>query len=134
MPIPGLTLGSPPDVAPASSYEHAALAGDYLYVAGQIAKDEAGNWVGLGDAGAQAEQVYRNIGRVLAHFGAGPENVVKITTFLVDRADRDPITAARLAFFGHHRPPHSGLVIAGLGSPEVRVEVEVVAYIPQSGT
>ena len=37
---------------------------------------------------------------------------------------RDAITEARLAFFGDHRPPHSGLVIAGLGSPEVRVEVE----------
>lgn len=133
MPVPGLTLDSPADVAPATSYEHAALCGDFLFVAGQIAKDAAGRWVGLGDAGAQATQVYRNIGRILAHFGAGPENVVKITTFLVDRADRDAITAARLAFFGAHRPPHSGLVIAGLGSPEVRVEVEVIAYIPQSG-
>jgi 2-iminobutanoate/2-iminopropanoate deaminase len=131
--MPGLILGSPPDVAPASSYEHGAPAGDFLFVAGQIAKDEAGDWVGLGDAGAQARQVYRNIGRILAHFGAGPENVVKITTFLVDRADRDAITEARLAFFGDHRPPHSGLVIAGLGSPEVRVEVEVIAYIPQAG-
>lgn len=134
MPVPGLLLGSPPDVAPASSYEHGARAGDFLFVAGQIAKDEAGDWVGLGDAGAQARQVYRNIGRILAHFGAGPENVVKITTFLVDRADRDAITEARLAFFGDHRPPHSGLVIAGLGSPEVRVEVEVIAHIPQAGT
>lgn len=131
MPAPGIMLASPPDVAPASSYEHGALCGDFLFVAGQIAKDESGNWIGLGDAGAQAEQVYRNIGRILAHFGAGPENVVKITTFLVDRADRDAITAARLDFFGDHRPPHSGLVIAGLGSPEVRVEVEVIAYVPR---
>ena len=134
MPVPGLILGSPPDVAPATRYEHGALCGDFLFVAGQIAKDEAGNWVGLGDAGAQATQVYRNIGRILAHFRAGPENVVKISTFLVDRADRDAITAARLVFFGDHRPPHSGLVIAGLGSPEVRVEVEVIAYIPKAGT
>lgn len=130
MPTSAIVLSSPPDVAPAASYEHAARCGDFLFVAGQIAKDENGAWVGLGDAGAQAEAVYRNIGRILAHNGAGPKDVVKITTFLVDREDREAVTAARLAFFGDHRPPHSGLIIAGLGSPEVRVEVEVIAYLP----
>jgi enamine deaminase RidA (YjgF/YER057c/UK114 family) len=46
------------------------------------------------------------------------------------RADRDAVTAARIAFFGDHPPPHTGIIIAGLGSPEVRVEVEVIAYLP----
>ena len=126
-----LVLSSPPDVAPAATYEHAARAGDFVFVAGQIAKDEKGRWVGLGDAGAQARQVYRNIERVLAHMGAVPRDVVKINTILVDRADGPAVTAERDAFFGDHRPPHTG-VITGLGSPEVRVEVEVVAYAPVS--
>ena len=123
-------LSSPPDVAPAATYEHAARAGDFIFVAGQIAKDEQGRWVGLGDAGAQARQVYSNIERVLAHMGAEPRDVVKINTILVDRADAPAVTAERLAFFGKHRPPHTGVIITGLGSPEVRVEVEVVAYAP----
>jgi 2-iminobutanoate/2-iminopropanoate deaminase len=124
-------LIDPPDVAPATTYSHVSRAGDFVFVAGQIAKDTAGNWIGLGDAGAQARQVYVNIGRCLASVGAGPRDVVKINTILVDRADRDAVTAERLAFFGDHRPPHTGIVIAGLGSPEVRVEVEVVAYVPK---
>lgn len=127
-----ILLSSPPDVAPAATYEHAARAGDFVFVAGQIAKDEEGRWVGLGDGAAQARQVYRNIERVLAHMGATPRDVVKINTILVDRADGPAVTAARLAFFGDHRPPHTGIVITGLGSPEVRVEVEVVAYAPLS--
>ncbi len=124
-----VTLIDPPDVAPAATYAHVARAGDFIHLAGQIAKDATGAWVGLGDAGAQARQVYENIGRCLAAAGASPRDVVKITTILTDRADRDAVTAARLAFFGDHRPPHTGL-IAGLGSPEVRVEVEVIAYAP----
>ena len=127
-----ITLSSPPDVARASTYEHAARAGDFIFVAGQVARDEAGEWVGIGDAGKQAEQVYRNIGRILAHLGAGPKDVVKINAIMVDRNDRDAVTAARLAFFGDHRPPHTGIIIAGLGSPEVKIEVEVIAYVPQS--
>jgi 2-iminobutanoate/2-iminopropanoate deaminase len=129
----GFTLIDPPGVAPASTYSHVSRAGGFIYVAGQIAKDEAGNWVGLGDAGAQAKQVYVNIGRCLASAGATARDVVKISTILVDRADRDAVTAERLAFFGDHRPPHTGIIIAGLGSPEVRVEVEVVAYAPERG-
>jgi 2-iminobutanoate/2-iminopropanoate deaminase len=125
-----ILLSSPPDMAAAATYEHAARAGDFVFVAGQIAKDEEGRWVGLGDAGAQARQVYRNIGRVLAHMGATPRDVVKINTILVDRADGPAVTAERLAFFGDHRPPHTGIIIIGLGSPEVRVELEVVAYAP----
>jgi enamine deaminase RidA (YjgF/YER057c/UK114 family) len=121
----------PPGVARAGTYEHVARAGDFVFVAGQIAKDEAGNWVGLGNAGAQARQVYINIGRCLESAGATPRDVVKIDTILVDHADRDAVTAARLAFFGDHRPPHTGIIIAGLGSPEVRVEVQVVAYVPR---
>ena len=116
-------------VAPAATYEHVAVAGDFAFVAGQIAKDEHGNWVGIGDAGAQARQVYVNIGKILASIGAGPRDVVKINTILVDRADRDAVTAERLKFFGDHRPPHTGITITGLGSPEVRVEVEVVAHV-----
>ena len=129
-----LQLSSPPDVARASSYEHAARAGDFIYVAGQVARNENNEWVGIGDAGAQARQVYRNIGRVLAHMGATPTDVVKINTIMVDRNDRDAVTAARLEFFGDHRPPHTGVIVFGLGSPEVKVEVEVIAYLPVEET
>ena len=123
-------LSSPPDVARATTYEHAARAGDFIFVAGQVARDENNQWVGLGDAGRQAAQVYRNIGRILADVGAKPTDVVKINTILVDRNDRDAVTTERLKFFGDHRPPHTGIIVYGLGSPEVKVEVEVIAYVP----
>lgn len=127
-----LVLSSPPEVAPAGTYEHVARAGDFAFVAGQIAKDAAGNWVGLGDAGAQARQVYKNIGHILDSLGAKPSDVAKINTILTDRKNRDAITAERLAFFGSHRPPHTGIVVTGLGSPEVLVEVEIVVYLPKT--
>lgn len=126
-----LELVDPAGVAPSTSYSHVSRAGDFVFVAGQIAKDAAGVWVGLGDAGAQARQVYVNIAKCLASVGATARDVVKINTILVDRADRDAVQEARLAFFGDHRPPHTGIIIAGLGSPEVRVEVEVIVYLPK---
>lgn len=127
----GITLFSPTNVTAANTYEHAARAGDYIFLAGQVARGDDGEWVGIGDAGAQTEKVYRNIGRILAGMGAGPENVVKINAISVRRKDSDAITAARLAFFGDHRPPHTGILVKGLGSREVLIEVEVIAYLPR---
>lgn len=131
MPSGSIQLSSPPNVARASTYEHAARAGDFIFVAGQVARDENNQWVGIGDAGLQAAQVYRNIGRILEHVGAKPSDVIKIGTIMVSRDDRDAVTAERLKFFGDHRPPHTGVIVDGLGSPEVKVEVEVIVYLPQ---
>lgn len=112
-----------------ASYLHGMIAGGTLYVAGQVARDAHGTLVGPNDATAQAEQVYANLGAVLASAGAAPSDVVKVTTYLIDAADGAAATEARLAFFGDHRPPHTGLVVAALGAPEVRLEVEAIAVL-----
>lgn len=125
-----VTLTTPPTIFPTPSYEHVSRAGDFCFLAGQISKDRDGDWIGLGDPGAQAEQIYRNIGHILDHIGASPTDVCKVTTILTNRAHAKAVSAVRFAFFGSHRPPHTGMIIAGLGSPEVLLEVEMVVYLP----
>ena len=127
-PKPGI---NPEGIYRPASYDHAMWAGDTLLVAGQVARDAQGALVAPGDAAGQAEQVYANLGAVLAAAGVRPDQVVKVTTYMVDGADGAAIGAVRQRFFGAHRPPHTGLVVAALGGPEVRVEVEVVAHAPR---
>ncbi len=126
---PVRTIIQPEDVHRTPSYVAAIRAGDTLYLAGQVGRDAQGNIVGPGDAVAQARQVYANIGRVLAAAGAGWGDVVKVTTYLVDRADSPGVSQVRFEHFGDHRPPHTGLIVAGLGSPELRVEVDIIAFL-----
>jgi enamine deaminase RidA (YjgF/YER057c/UK114 family) len=118
----------PTDMYTTPSYVHGMRAGNTLYVAGQIAKDETGTLVAPGDAEAQAQVVFENLGKVLAAAGARPEYVVKVTTYLTDPADGAVVSKARFDFFGDHRPPHTGLIV-GL-SEGVKLEVEVVAVFP----
>jgi len=113
-----------------STYVHAIRAGNTIYVAGQVARDENGELVAPGDAAGQARQVYANLGRVLEKAGADWSHVVKVTTYLIDRADSATVSAMRVETFGEHRPPHTGLIVAGLGGPDVRLEVEVIAVLP----
>ena len=113
-----------------ASYDHAMRAGNTIYIAGQVARDHNGELVAPSDAAGQAVQVYANLGAVLEAAGAKPEHVVKVTTYLVNPADSPAVTAERQRFFGEHRPPHTGLIIAALGGPDVLLEVEVIAVLP----
>lgn len=130
--MPKVQISNPPDVARGLTYDHVARAGDFVFVAGQIAKDEHGNWI-RGDAGTQARAVYANIDRVLAHVGATKADIVKVNTILVDWNDKDPVTQVRMEYFGHLRPPHTGIIVAALGFPEIRMEVEIIIYAPRGG-
>jgi enamine deaminase RidA (YjgF/YER057c/UK114 family) len=126
----GFTLIHPEGMYRTPSYAHALRAGNTVYLAGQVARDERGEVVAPGDAAAQARQVYQNIGRVLAAAGADFSHIVKMTTYLVDRADSAAVTAVRFEHLGDHRPPHTGVIVAGLGSPDLRLEVDVIAVVP----
>ena len=76
--------------------------GDLVIVSGQAALDEHGNIVGAGDFDAQAEQVFRNLARVLEAGGSSLERVVKVTIFLTDMANFGKIVELRGA--GSRRP------------------------------
>ncbi|CAN5469152.1 RidA family protein [soil metagenome] len=114
----------------ALTYDHASRVGNLLFVAGQVGRDASGDLVGPFDPVAQARQAFENLRTILEHAGGGFEHVAKVTTYYVDPAEIDAITEIRREYSGDHRPPHTGLVISMLGSPEVRFEVEAVAVIP----
>lgn len=124
-------LFQPEGIYKPSTYNHAMRAGNTIYVAGQVARDENGTLVAPNDAAGQAQQVYQNLRHLLEAAGAKPEHVVKVTTYLVDPTDAKAVSEVRIEFFGDHRPPHTGLIVAGLGSPEVKVEVEVIAVLEE---
>lgn len=125
-----IELIQPAGMYRALTYDHAARVGNLLFVAGQVGRDSSGELVGPFDPVAQARQAFENVKTILNEVGADFEHVVKVTTYYVDADEIGPITEVRREYFGSHRPPHTGLVISMLGSPDVRFEVEVVAVIP----
>jgi enamine deaminase RidA (YjgF/YER057c/UK114 family) len=98
-----------------------------LFISGQLADSPSGELVGGDDAGAQAEQCFRNVDALLTAAGATKSDVVKLTIYLTDLADRDAVASARTAYFGEHMPASTGLQITALVIPGARVEVEAIA-------
>lgn len=126
-------IAAPEGVAPGTGYTHVVLGtGRLVAVSGQIALDADGKVVGEGDPAAQAAQVFENLRRCLAAAGAGFENVVKFTFYVTDVAHLPAVRAARDRYIDVERPPASTAVqVAALFRPELLLEVEALALLPE---
>jgi enamine deaminase RidA (YjgF/YER057c/UK114 family) len=128
-----LELINPEELPTPESYTHvvAATGRRLVFVAGQVADDAYGNLVGPGDLAAQARQAFANVGRSLAAAGAGPEQVARITIYVVHhRPEYLPdISAARIAVFGDHKPADTLLGVETLAQPRYLIEVDAIAVV-----
>lgn len=110
-------------------YSHAAKAGNTLYIAGQIPKNADNEFIGLGNFEAQARQVYANIKNIVTEAGGSLENVVMMTTILVNPDDIDTCLKVRSEFFQDPYPPNTMFIAKRLPHPDVLIEVDAVAVL-----
>ena len=120
------SLGQP------GGYHRVVMDGMPIYLAGQVAPDRDGKTVGVGDASAQAEQVFRNIQAALESVGSDLDHILKMTTFMTHREGFPAYRAARSKFLTDDDAlPASTLILcSGLADPDFRIEIEAVAPIP----
>jgi enamine deaminase RidA (YjgF/YER057c/UK114 family) len=109
-------------------YEHAVVAENTVYLAGQIALDPEGNLVGPGDAEAQTRQLYGNMERVLAASGASFNDVVSMTVYMTNLQHREGHNKVR-GELGITSPANTSVVISALAQPDFLLEVEAIAVI-----
>jgi enamine deaminase RidA (YjgF/YER057c/UK114 family) len=105
-----------------------------VFIAGQEPEDMHGSLVGPGDMAIQARQVFANLGRALAAASARPEQVTKITIYVVNhRRDYLPvIEEGRVALFGDHKPADILVGVATLSNPDYLIEVDAIAVIDEA--
>jgi enamine deaminase RidA (YjgF/YER057c/UK114 family) len=128
-----LELINPEELPTPASYTHviAATGSRLVFVAGQVADDAQGNLVGPDDLAAQARQAFANVGRCLAAAQARPEQVTKITIYVVHhRPEYLPdISQARIAAFGDHKPADTLVGVETLAEPGYLIEVDAIAVV-----
>ena len=107
-------------------YSQAAIVGDLVFTAGQVALDPSTGTVIEGGIEAQTARVLENLAAVLAAAGSSLSQVVKTTVFLTDMADFPAMNQVYARAFGDHKPARATVAVAGLPLG-VRVEIEAVA-------
>jgi reactive intermediate/imine deaminase len=117
---------------PLSHYTDAVRFGDLLFVSGVAPLDAEGRLVGADDPVAQTRQIFLNLQRVLEATGASFADVLKVTVFLTDVADRTRINPVRQEFFGETRPASTLIGVRELAVPGMCVEIEAIVGLAKA--
>lgn len=113
---------------PTYPYSPGTRGGDYVYTAGQVAWNNKGEIVGLGDVRAQTRQVLSNIESILREGGASMADVLKCNVYLADIRDFQAMNEEFAKAFPTD-PPARTTVQAALAEKEMLVEIEAIAYL-----
>lgn len=125
---------NPPEWAPPKGYANGIAArGTLIFVAGQVGWNAAGTFES-DDLVDQTRQALKNVVAVLREAGAGPEHLVRMTWYLVDKNDylarQRALGLAYREIIGRHYPAMSAVQVAGLIEDRALVEIECTAVLP----
>ena len=120
--------------APAKGYANGIAArGTQIYIGGQIGWN-AQQQFETDDFIAQTQQALRNIAAVLKEAGAGPEHMVRMTWYVIDRVEYNArlkeLGGVYREVMGKNFPAMSCVQVAALMEARAKVEIEVTAVIP----
>lgn len=111
----------------------AVKGGTTVYIAGQVGCTGQGAWQEKGFAG-QFRQAMRNILEVLAQAGGRPEHIVRLTWYVLDKAEYlaalPEVGAAYRELMGRHYPVMAVVQVGALVEDAARLEIEATAVVP----
>ena len=110
-----------------------AATGKLVFVAGQVGWTGEGKWEARDFAG-QFRQALKNIIEILKQGNAKPEHIVRLTWYVLDKAEYlGAIKEVGLAYrelMGRHYPVMAVVQVSGLVEDEARLEIEATAVVP----
>lgn len=108
-----------------AGYTEAVLVDNILYISG---------WIGSGTIAEQLQDIYANLGSILAAYGATYQNVVKETLFTTDIEGVKNNNSVRKAFYKGDYPAATWVQITRLYSAraDAQIEVELIAHLQNS--
>jgi 2-iminobutanoate/2-iminopropanoate deaminase len=112
--------------APIGPYSQAIVAGDFIFVSGQVAIDAATGELILDDIKTETFKVMENIKAILTEAGIGFDHIVKTTIFLKDMQSFAQVNEVYSGYFTEKFPARETVAVAGLPK-NVNVEISVTA-------
>jgi len=120
------TLNAP---APIGPYSQAVVAGNLVFVSGQIALYPGSGELMIKNIETETRQVMENIGAILKHAGVDYNFIVKTSIFLKDMQDFAKVNEVYGTYFKDQFPARETIQVAALPK-NVNVEISVTAIKP----
>jgi enamine deaminase RidA (YjgF/YER057c/UK114 family) len=125
----------PPGWARARGFANGiACEGRLVFIAGQVGWTGQGEWRSRDFAG-QFRQALQNILDVLKEAQGGPEHIVRLTWYVIDKKEYlgslKAVGEAYRELMGRHYPTMAVVQVSGLVEDEARLEIEATAVVPE---
>ena len=112
-------------------YPHAKRVGDLLFVSGTSSRRPDNSHEGVGDVAVQTEAVIKNIQKILQAAGLELENLVDMTTFLVNMDDFKSYNDVYNRYFVKETgPARTTVAVHQLPHPNLLIEIKAIAAFP----
>ncbi|XP_071149136.1 2-iminobutanoate/2-iminopropanoate deaminase-like [Mytilus edulis] len=106
----------------------AVLAGNTLYLSGQLGIDPVTLKLVSGGIVPETEQIFKNVGAVIEAAGGSMKDVVKVTAFLTDLTEYSSFNTVYMKFFPEKFPARSSCQVVAI-SQGAQLEIDVIAVI-----
>ena len=116
--------------SPVGPYNHSTLAGNMLFISGQIAIDPSTGELVMDNIENETHQVMKNLGAILEEAGCTYENVLKASVFVSDMNNYGRINAVYATYFDEDTAPARELVEVAVLPKQVNIEISVIAVVP----
>lgn len=124
---------------PRGSFPHVKRAGDFIFVSGTSSRRPDNSFDGVEvdefgttrlDIRAQTRAVIENILTILESVGATLEDVVEVSSFLVNMNDFGGYNEVYAEYFDYDGPTRTTVAVHQLPHPHLLIEIKAVAYKP----
>jgi len=112
--------------APIGPYNQSVMAGNFLFISGQIAIDPATGNMASGDIKTETHQCMKNLNAILEEAKLTFEHVVKTTIFLADMNLFADVNEIYGSYFRGDFPARETVAVKGLPKG-VNVEISMIA-------
>jgi len=126
---------------PRGKFPHVKRVGDFIYVSGTSSRQPDNTFEGVEvdefgttnlDIKAQTKAVLENIDDILKEEGASLNDVIDITSFLVNMNDFGGYNEVYAQYFDYNGPTRTTVAVHQLPHPHLLIEIKAVAYKKQA--
>ncbi|MFK8068552.1 MAG: RidA family protein [Gammaproteobacteria bacterium] len=126
---------------PLGGYPHIKRVGDFLFISGTSSRQADNSVIGakvasdgatILDVKEQTHGVIKNIAAILESVGAGLEDLVEISSFLIDMEDFAGYNEVYSEYFDQNGPTRTTVAVHQLPHPLLLIEIKAIAYKPLS--
>ena len=117
-----------PELEKMYGYSHAVKIGDDLKISGAVSMDDKGNLIGAGDMDLQMKNCYKDLEKILKHYGYTIDDVIAENVYTTDMAEFIRVSEYRNTIYKKQFPTGTWLEVKGLALPGQMIEIDMEAH------